>query len=232
MRCVLLLALLLCLSLPSLAQDNSPTPYEIALQRIEEEEASGATELDLHGLGLTELPPEIGNLTRLEILALGNNELISLPPQIGNLNNLRVLYLHDNELSELPPEIGNLTNLWLLLLKHNQLTSIPPEISDLSKLCVLDLYNNQLQYLPYELSQIERLYGDDCRIIVGENPLISPPQEVIVQGTPAILDYLENEAWWHLQRLIVGAASSLGLVAAVVLGLRWRQRGKQKRKHV
>jgi hypothetical protein len=44
------------------------------------------------------------------------------------------------------------------------------------------------------------------------------------------LDYLENEAWWHLQRLIVGGASSFGLVPAIVLGIRWRQQGKQKKK--
>ena len=31
------------------------------------------------------------------------------------------------------------------------------------------------------------------------NPLISPPPEVIAQGKEAILDYLRNEAWWHLQ---------------------------------
>jgi hypothetical protein len=30
----------------------------------------------------------------------------------------------------------------------------------------------------------------------------------------------------------VGGAGSLGLVAAVVLGIRWRQRGKQKKKRL
>jgi hypothetical protein len=49
-------------------------------------------------------------------------------------------------------------------------------------------------------------------------------------ATPAILDYLRNEAWWHLQRLIAGAASSVGLVAALVLGLRWKNRRGRKEK--
>jgi len=41
------------------------TPYEIALARILEAEATGATELNLTFLHLTDLPPEIGNLTNL-----------------------------------------------------------------------------------------------------------------------------------------------------------------------
>src|SRR5688572_27352583 len=104
MRKLFLLALLLCLTLPSLAQDNTLTPYEIALQRIEEAEASGATELDLSNLGLTELPPEIGNLTGLQSLALMSNQLSSLPPEFGNLTGLYELSLNDNQLSSLPPE--------------------------------------------------------------------------------------------------------------------------------
>jgi Leucine-rich repeat (LRR) protein len=194
MRRIVLLALLFCLTLPSLAQENSQTPYEIALQYIAEAEASGATELDLSGLGLTELPPEIGNLIHLAELDLSNNQLTSLPPEIGRLN----------------------------------------------KLCWLFLENNQLQYLPAELYQIEGLRGIghgnlyDCityGIFLGGNPLIFPPAEIIPIESPVTLNYLKNEAWWHLQRLIVGGASSLGLVAAVVLGIRWRQRGKEKKKN-
>ncbi|WP_163664660.1 hypothetical protein [Adonisia turfae] len=38
------------------------------LEVIEEAARTGATELDLSGAGLTELPLEIGQLTQLEIL--------------------------------------------------------------------------------------------------------------------------------------------------------------------
>jgi Leucine-rich repeat (LRR) protein len=286
MRRLLFLALLFCFTLPNLAQENEQTPYEIALQRINEAEANGETQLFLSGLGLTELPPEIGNLSNLQGLYLGNNRLSNLPPEIGNLSNLIALYLNNNQLSHipneidslinlrelildynqlsnipsyigklinlsslglsnnqlssLPPEIGSLINLNTIYLSNNQLSSLPPEIGSLNNLCWLFLENNQLQYLPIELSRIESLRGilhgnvNDCvtyNIVLDGNPLISPPAEVIAQGTPAILDYLENEAWWHLQRLIVGGASSLGLVAAAILGIRWRQRGKQKRKN-
>ena len=60
---------------------------------------------------LTELPPEIGNLTNLYRLELKGNQLAELPAEIGNLVNLAFLNLDDNQLTELPAEIWNLTNL-------------------------------------------------------------------------------------------------------------------------
>ncbi|MGB3237150.1 MAG: hypothetical protein WBB29_02570 [Geitlerinemataceae cyanobacterium] len=44
---------------------------EEAGRRIEQAAAEGWTELDLAGLGLTELPPEIGKCLPLESLVLG-----------------------------------------------------------------------------------------------------------------------------------------------------------------
>jgi len=52
----------------------------------------------------------------------------SIPPEIGNLTNLEVLWLSDNQLTgSIPPEIGNLTNLIGLRLNDNQLTGIIPD---------------------------------------------------------------------------------------------------------
>jgi hypothetical protein len=46
-----------------------------------------------------------------------------------------------------------------------------------------------------------------------------------------VLAYLRNQAWYHVQRLIIGAAAGVGLLAAFVLGLRYRRtRGKSKAK--
>ncbi len=78
------------------------------------------------------VPPEIGNLSALELLFLEGNQLSSLPPEVGNLLNLRWLYLNDNQLSSLPPQIGNLSKLWHLHLAGNQLSSLPPEVGSLS----------------------------------------------------------------------------------------------------
>jgi hypothetical protein len=51
------------------AQENL-SPYELALQKIEEAELTGATELLLDWMHLTEVPPEIGNLVNLQTLWL------------------------------------------------------------------------------------------------------------------------------------------------------------------
>ena len=66
------------------------------LQLIDQAAAEGWTELDLSGQELTELPPEIGKLTQLEVLILAKetddeyigNEITSLPAEIGQLKNL------------------------------------------------------------------------------------------------------------------------------------------------
>ena len=42
------------------AQENPDAAYQEALELILEAKDSGATELDLSGMGLAELPPEIG----------------------------------------------------------------------------------------------------------------------------------------------------------------------------
>jgi internalin A len=258
----IILSLLLCFLLVGTvsAQEAELSPYEIALQRIEEARVSGATGLSLYDLGLSELPPEIGNLRNLLSLSLsknslsslpseiGNlsnlqwlnvsdNQLASLPPEIGNLHRLEVLYLSFNQLTTLPPQIGNLINLQQLDLAENQLSNLPSEVGKLKTLCYFNLNANQLQYLPTEIAALEMFLGQEyCMGLVPRqfvaygNPLVSPPPEVIVQGTAAILEYLRNEAWWHLQRLIAGGASGVGIVAAVVLGLRWRNRRGRKEK--
>jgi hypothetical protein len=114
------LALILCLLLSGLvsAQDNTQTPYEIALERIEAARQSDATELNLNGLGLTELPPEIGNLTNLQVLGLGSNQFSTLPPEIGNLINLQSLILGEG--------LGGLETPGL---QYNQLRELPLKLA-------------------------------------------------------------------------------------------------------
>ncbi|WP_341731213.1 hypothetical protein [Microcoleus sp. EPA2] len=49
---------------------------EELLQLIDKAADEGSTELDLAGLGLEKLPPEIGKCTQLESLVLGKLDMI------------------------------------------------------------------------------------------------------------------------------------------------------------
>ena len=107
------------------------------------------------------IPPELGKLTNLAYLELHHNQLTGpIPPELGKLTNLKWLVLDKNQLSgSIPPELGNLTNLEWLILGNNQLSgSIPPELGKLSNLTWLDLHFNQLSgTLPSELGDLSRL---------------------------------------------------------------------------
>ena len=77
-------------------------------------DAGRVTELELEGNDLTgPIPPELGNLSNLEIVELRANQLAgSIPPELGNLSNLEVLSLYANQLTgPIPPELGNLSSL-------------------------------------------------------------------------------------------------------------------------
>lgn len=186
--------------------------YEVALRRIEACKRLGRNglHLDLGGLGLTMVPPEIGQLTSLEALYLHNNQLNTLPPEIGQLTKLTLLvstenqlrqlppqigqltalvelYLHNNELSTLPPEIGQLTALTHLYLNYNQLNTLPPEIGQLAVVTELVLHHNQLSTLPYEIGRLTELRG----LHINDNQISLLPLEV-GQLTDLTRIYLNN----------------------------------------
>ena len=68
---------------------------------------------------MTELPKEVGSLTKLTNFPFSNNQLTYLPKEIGNLTSLNALNLSHNQLSKLPVEICNLTSVKSLNLSKN-----------------------------------------------------------------------------------------------------------------
>ena len=108
-----------------------------------------------------ELPPELANLTNLEVLNLGGNQLTGeISAELGNLTNLERLSLGGNQLSgKIPVELGSLTNLTILALSENQLTGeIPAELGRFTGLQELSLRDNQLSgAIPPELSGLTKL---------------------------------------------------------------------------
>ncbi|MCI5159937.1 MAG: GTPase, partial [Candidatus Electrothrix sp. AUS1_2] len=159
---------------------------EEALRMIKEAAETGETRLDLNGQGLTELPPELFQLTNLSVLYLFGNHLSSLPLELFQLTNLTMLHLRGNQLSSLPPELFQLTNLSVLYLFGNHLSSLPPQIAQLPNLIKIELEGN---------------------------PLISPPYELAVQGIEAIREYFaevegETREAAEVKVILVGEGAS------------------------
>ena len=138
-----------------------------------------------------ELPPELANLTNLEVLALGGNQLTgTIPTWLSNLANLQELYLWGNELTgEIPTELSNLT---ILALSENQLTGpIPRELSNLTNLTILALSHNQLTgEVPADLSSLSNL----TELYLHENQLTGEiPAELGNLTNLTILTLYENQ---------------------------------------
>jgi small GTP-binding protein len=142
-------------------------------------------DLNLSDNQLATLPLELFELTNLTQLNLSGNKLTALPQAIFQLTNLEQLNLSGNKLTDLPPEIFTLTSLIKLDLSSNNLTDLPQEILQLKELTELDLSGNQLTILPQEitlLTRLEKLYLKDC-------PLTLPPAKVAQQGIETVRSY-------------------------------------------
>ena len=167
-------------------------------------DASGrVTSLGLPGNGLVgEIPPELGDLTKLYSISLqsnglagpipaelgsltglwylrlnGNNLAGPIAPELGNLTSLLELYLFDNNLTgSIPPELGSLASLWQLALFDNNLTGpIPPGLGNLTSLRELRLDDNDLTgSIPPELGSLDSLVYFHASRNDLEGPL--PPQ--------------------------------------------------------
>ena len=144
-------------------QDNWLT--ERSLNRwkgIATDDEGYVTEIFLPWNNLTDsIPPELGELSRLEVLAIYGNRLTGqIPPEIGGLKKLRELSLSGNALEgAIPPEIGGLASVDTIWLSNNRLTgAIPAEIGELAALEFLSLFNNGLTGpLPPELGKLKKL---------------------------------------------------------------------------
>jgi Leucine-rich repeat (LRR) protein len=121
----------------------------------------GPSGVTRHGLA-GPLPPELGDLSRLETLNLEWNELAGpIPVELARLSRLEELRLGNNRLTgPIPAELTRLSALEILLLNDNELTGpIPAELGSLSELLVLWLDNNDLSGpIPVELGNLANLW--------------------------------------------------------------------------
>ncbi|KHN84886.1 CCR4-NOT transcription complex subunit 6 [Toxocara canis] len=112
----------------------------------------------------------------------------NISPQLWQMTSLTTLLMARNELTSLPSEVSKLTNLTFLDLSFNCLQSVPPEMGDMSSLCHLFLNDNQLQVLPYELGKLRRLQTFQ----LDDNPLTAELKDIYYQpdGQRKLLDFL------------------------------------------
>ena len=148
-------------------------------QGITTDDEGYVTEIFLPWNNMTgSIPPQLADLSRLEVLSLYGNELTGrIPPELGKLTGIREFALSINRLEgTIPPELGGLVNVEELFLSNNQLTGpIPSEFGNLVELEVLWLFNNQLSGpIPPELGNLKKLSEFAMSINQLEGPL--PPE--------------------------------------------------------
>eukprot|EP01102_Stenamoeba_stenopodia_P015118 TRINITY_DN5119_c0_g1_i1.p1 TRINITY_DN5119_c0_g1~~TRINITY_DN5119_c0_g1_i1.p1 ORF type:complete len:975 (+),score=339.93 TRINITY_DN5119_c0_g1_i1:86-3010(+) len=95
-----------------------------------------------NNIGLTELSPEIKNLSSLEVLDLANNALTSIPEDIAEANQLRALDLSNNKLNEIPDSLSNLWELQVIDVSHNNISSMPSSFASLADRGAELVYHN------------------------------------------------------------------------------------------
>lgn len=151
-------------------------------------ELTNLTRLNLGEVRLAELPPEIGELTKLTQLSMSGNKLTKLPPAIGKLTDLTRLIVSGNHLSGLPAEIGQLTKLQQIVLLRNWITELPPEIGHLESLTSLDLRENAIAELPPSIGDLAAV----THISLEDNKLTSLPSEIGHLDNLRLLNVVRN----------------------------------------
>jgi Leucine-rich repeat (LRR) protein len=113
--------------------------------------------LRLYGNSIDSIPDRISELTKLEKLFIGRNDIKYVPASIGELKNLKVFSAQYNEIDSLPDEICDLPNLEQLWLNQNKLTSLPDSLGKLKNLEILQVKFNFLDSLPSSIGDCENL---------------------------------------------------------------------------
>ena len=179
-------------------EEGVRTGYEIAQQRIlaviTQQHSLAVVgrkpqSLDLEGLDLVTLPPELDQLTTLTTLNLNHNQLSALPTTFANLVELQTLHLRGNQFPGLPAQLSRLPNLRTLDASDNNITGVPTSFPQLTDLETLSLYGNQLTGLPPQLTRLAHLRTLD----LGKNNLSNVPDDIAQLTSLERLDLSSNQ---------------------------------------
>ncbi|UTZ27601.1 protein kinase [Vibrio campbellii] len=126
------------------------------LEQLQTGQLVGIKQLKLAG-GLTEFPMEILELAEtLEVLDLSGNALSDLPPELEQLTKLKIIFASNNQFTHLPEVLGKLPNLEMVGFKTNKIKEVS-EASLPSQLRWLILTDNEIEVLPNSLGERPRL---------------------------------------------------------------------------
>ena len=133
----------------------------------------GTRRLDL-SCDLTELPEEVFALAdTLEVLNLSGNRLRDLPHQLSQLHKLQVLFASDNDFEVLPEVLGDCPALQMVGFKANRIAHVPAAALP-PALRWLTLTDNAIGHLPTELGQRPALQ----KLMLAGNQLITLPDSL------------------------------------------------------
>ncbi|GMU01421.1 hypothetical protein KH5H1_55410 [Corallococcus caeni] len=161
------------------------------------------------------IPDWVFELSRLEVLQAGYNGIRTIPKAIGRLAKLRSLFVNDNHLSDLPASIAGLSALEWIYLSYNLFKKIPDVLFDVGSLERIAFNAASGERTVYwaagdiPITGVKRRRGRIREVGVGilrlqrlasltleEQPIQTPPEEVVAQGVDAIKNYWRqrNEA--------------------------------------
>uniref|UniRef100_A0A0N5BVH2 Calponin-homology (CH) domain-containing protein n=1 Tax=Strongyloides papillosus TaxID=174720 RepID=A0A0N5BVH2_STREA len=143
--------------------------------------------LDLSSNNLTTIPSAIYSLP-LQILLLSNNKLDTVSGDIVQMApTIQELDFSKNRITSITSNISLLKQLRKLNLRSNRLGALPSEMASLD-LYSLDISANRLTHIPVEFCSMQSL----IHLSILDNPLLSPPIEIVLKGREHIFKYLQS----------------------------------------
>jgi Protein kinase domain/Leucine rich repeat len=143
------------------------------LEQLRSGALAGTRRLDL-SCDLIELPEEVFALAdTLEVLNLSGNRLRNLPHQLSQLHKLQVLFASDNDFTVLPEVLGDCPALQMVGFKANRIAHVPAAALP-PALRWLTLTDNAIGHLPTELGQRPALQ----KLMLAGNQLTALPSSL------------------------------------------------------
>ena len=158
-------------------------------------------------------PPVLEDLSSLETLKLGLNNLRSVPAWVKNLHSLKILELggnkslsnfedwidflpsvvelnlYNDDIKVLPESIGTFNSLEVLILPNNKITKLPESFRKLTSLKQVDLSWNDVTFVPEWISSLSSLEELNLR----GNQLESLPDTISSLPSLKILTITQNK---------------------------------------